>query len=109
MPAPVTGRQVEFAFALGIPVSASIGRVELSELIESVTALLNGPPVQEQFQLAQSLCIQVPPALNTRRKVTSLLYEYMAARRWVFSVIRHATGEKWRSYAQIGLPEPWSH
>lgn len=32
----------------------------------------------------------------------------MAARRWVYSVIRHIARAKWRHHAQSGLPEEWA-
>lgn len=103
-----SGRQIDYALALGITLWPDIGRAELSELLDQAKAALSAPPAREQFALATSLCIQIPADRDTRRKCTSFLYEYMAARRWVYSVIRHVAGAKWRYHAQSGLPEEWA-
>ena len=103
-----TGRQVEYALALGIALWPEITRAEISGLFDRAKADLDGPPTPEQHALAAALCIRIPQENDTRRRCTNFLYEYIAARRWVFSVIRHVFGAKWRLYAQSGLPEEWA-
>jgi hypothetical protein len=102
---PPTARQRDYAAALGIDLPADATRDTVSSLIDEAKAGMDGPLVPEQVEFARSLCLHLPSSVKTRRECTDLLYRYLIARRWVYSVLRHVARARWRQYSQSGMPE----
>lgn len=99
-----TGRQLEYATALGIEVPPGVGREALSAMIdrakEDLTCVTPG-----QRTVAERFCIQLHDTIETGWECVDFFYSYMGIRAWVYSVIRHVHGGKWRRYNQSGLSE----
>lgn len=101
---PPTARQLEYAQALGIRLPRGVDKDQISALIDRARQDLDGKPTREQIWLAREFSVVVPESAQTRRDYVNLLYSYIHARRWIFSVVRHACGARWRRYDEADLP-----
>ncbi len=101
-----TGRQIEYATALGIEILPGISQEDLSVMIDSAKEQMNSVgPTPGQLAVAQRLCIQIPPTIKNGWECCDLFYEYMPVRAWVYSVLRHVQGADWRRYQESRLAE----
>jgi hypothetical protein len=101
-----SGRQRNYALAMGIVASPDCDAETLSALMSRAKELLNGPPNGVQRELVARWLIEIPFDANGWRVVDEL-YAFIQARTFVYSVIRRITGQKWRFYSDSGLNDDW--
>jgi len=98
-----TGRQKDYALALGLRFSGEINSQDLSSMITEVMPTLDMPAVPAQRALANEWNLLIPEKAN-RRDASRILFGFLLARIWVYSVYRHLVAAKWRFHSECPLP-----
>lgn len=101
-----SGRQRNYALAMGIVSDANSDGEWLSQTMDQVKAELSGPPNQSQVLLARQWDVEVR-AGATGWDVLDKLYQMIQTRAFVYSVMRRLTGERWQYYTDSGLNTKW--
>jgi hypothetical protein len=104
--AVASGRQRNYALAMGIRSTPSTDRHMLSNLMDRTKASLDAPPNQEQVSLAQQWGIKVK-GKNTGKNYRDELYDMIIARSFVYSIVRRMMKAKWKYFEESGLNDEW--
>ncbi len=102
----VTGRQRNYALAMGIKVSHDSKGQEVSQMMDRMKPILKGPPNRQQLKLASQWSIMVS-SKDSGWDVVGKLYEMILAQAFVLSVVRKIAGAKWQFYSESMLPNDW--
>ncbi len=103
---PTSGRQRNYALAMGIESNADSDGKALSNAMEKAKVTLKGRPNSKQLALAARWRLDVAPNA-TGWHVVDQLYPVIQARSFVYSVIRRIAGAKWQFYGQTGINDAW--
>lgn len=99
-----TGKQRDYLAALGVELPPNASSESASRLIDDAKRNLKCPPSRAQLALAHRWQVDLSKA-KTGYDAVEMLYEYIHARRWIYSVCRRQAGAKWRYYGESGLNE----
>ena len=105
---PLTGKQIEYAQALGIALPANVDREQASQLIDNALSQRNTVPVKNQIHLARVYGLETE-GIDSFDEMVDVLYRQIKARRWVFSVLRHLVQANWTKHFHSGLPDQYAN
>jgi len=101
-----SGRQRDYALAMGIESDAQTDGDALSEAMNQAKVSLKGPPNQRQKLLAERWGVEVGET-DTGWDLVGRLYPIIKARSFVYSVVRRLVNARWQYHEESGLNPQW--
>ena len=102
----VTGRQRNYALALGIHLDPSATGHEVSQMIDKIKPTLKGPPNPGQNRIARIYGISFLKE-DSGWDAVKKLWEAILAETYVYSSVRKIVHANWKYYSDSGLPGEW--
>jgi len=107
MTQPATGRQRDWALALGLPFSNNTTHAEMAALLDEVATppydIYDGEPTADQRKLAAEWELAIPVSAD-RAEAARVFFRFLVARAWVYSVCRHILEAEWQLHSESALP-----
>jgi hypothetical protein len=99
---PPTGRQRDWALSLGLQYSDQITHAEMSDILDDAYNVHDDVSTDTQHGLAANWQLGIPHSA-TRYEAAGVLFAFLTARAWVYSVCRHLVRAEWRLHSQSRL------